>query len=141
MSRQALRVKFHFEVGPSGVYTIWNRREFLYVGMSYVHRADTENPQAKGVFGRLASHASGRRSGDQFCIYICDRFVIPDLSAGDLADLSVGKRLLDGRTREFIREHPSYRVAVTSSGVEARALEARVRSRGLLGAGRPQINP
>ncbi len=131
----------HFAIGPSGVYTIWSRDEFLYVGMSYVHRGDTPNPQAKGVFGRLASHASGRRSGDQFCIYICDRFVIPRLGAADLAELAAGKRLLDGRTREFIREHLTYRVVVTGSGHEARALESHIRSHGLRRAGRPHINP
>jgi hypothetical protein len=130
----------HVAVGPSGVYTIWDRNEFLYVGMSYAHRVDAHKPQAKGVFGRLASHASGRRSGDQFCIYICDRFVIPRLSADDLAELAAGNRLLDGRTREFIREHLSYRVVVTDSGHDARALEAHIRSHGLRRAGRPHIN-
>ena len=131
----------HFEVGPTGVYTIWRGADFLYAGMSYVHRSDTANQQAKGVFGRLASHASGRRSGDQFCIYICDRFVVPTLSAEDMAELAQGARILDLRTREFIREHLRYRVAVTSSGTEARALESLVRRDGLPRAGRPAINP
>jgi hypothetical protein len=131
----------HLEVGPTGVYTIWRGPEFLYAGMSYVHRGGTENQQAKGVFGRLASHASGRRSGDQFCIYVCDRFVVPSLTARDMAELAEGARILDSRTREFIREHLQYRVAVTSSGIEARALEAVVRRQGLPRAGRPAINP
>jgi hypothetical protein len=131
----------HFEVGPTGVYTIWRGADFLYAGMSYVHRSDTANQQAKGVFGRLAYHASGRRSGDQFCIYICDRFVVPRLSAEDMAELAQGARILDLRTREFIREHLRYRVAVTSSGIEARALESFLRREGLPRAGRPAINP
>src|SRR4051794_13283961 len=54
------------------VYTIWDRAgRFIYVGM-----AGRAGATGAGPFGRLASHASGRRSGDQFCIYICDRFVL-----------------------------------------------------------------
>jgi hypothetical protein len=30
----------HFEVGPSGVYTIWRENDFVYVGMAYSHRDD-----------------------------------------------------------------------------------------------------
>jgi hypothetical protein len=130
----------HFEAGPSGVYTVWNGEQFLYVGMAWRHRDDL-NPNASGVFGRLASHASGRRSGDQFCVYICDRFVVPDLSADELAALRRGARLLDTRTKAFIHEYLTYRVVVTDSGTNARLLEARVRRDGLPRAGRPQINP
>jgi len=129
------------EVGPSGVYTVWRGSSFLYVGMSYAHRTSTGNSTTKGVFGRLASHASGRRSGDQFCIYICDRFVIPQLDHHDLAALADGQRLLDGRTRQFIAEHLSFRVTLTANGHDARAIETTVRQLGLARAGRPLINP
>jgi hypothetical protein len=131
----------HLTMGPSGVYTIWSGSAFVYVGMSYAHRDDTENPRAKGVFGRLASHASGRRSGDQFCVYVCDRYVVPHLDSADMDALARGERFLDARTREFIRERLGYRVVVTASGAEARMLEAYVRREGLLHSGRPQINP
>jgi hypothetical protein len=131
----------HLAMGPSGVYTIWDGSIFIYVGMSYAHRDASDNPRAKGVFGRLASHASGRRSGDQFCVYVCDRFVVPQLSQDDMQALAGGARLLDSRTREFIHEHFSYRVVVTPTGADARAIEARVRREGLPRAGRPQINP
>lgn len=129
------------EVGPSGVYTIWMGSTFLYVGMSWTHRTATGNSTAKGVFGRLASHASGRRSGDQFCIYICDRFVIPQLDRTDLAALADGQRILDGRTRQFIAEHLSFRVMLTANGHDARSIETTVRRLGLPRAGRPLINP
>jgi hypothetical protein len=105
----------HFDAGPSGVYAIWNGGLFLYVGMAYAHR-DDENPRAQGVYGRLRSHASGRRSGDQFAIYICDRFVIPNLARDELNALARGERLLDGRTRDYIHAHLSYRVVLTDSG-------------------------
>jgi hypothetical protein len=68
----------------AGVYTIWRADDFIYVGMSGrgAQREDFvagpgQPAQAKGLWTRLNSHASGRRSGDQFNIYICDRFIIP----------------------------------------------------------------
>jgi len=130
----------HFETGPSGVYTIWKEDRFLYAGMAWAQRSDA-TPNASGVFGRLASHASGRRSGDRFCIYICDRFVVPELSDDDIAALRRGERLLDRMTRSFVHDHLTYRVVVTANGAEARSLEATVRREGLRRAGRPQINP
>jgi hypothetical protein len=130
----------HFEAGPSGVYTIWNDDIFLYVGMAWKHRSD-ENPKASGVFGRLKSHADGRRSGIQFAIYICDRFVVPHLSPDQIDALARGERLLDAATRQYIREHLTYRVVVTDDPATARALEVRIQREGLPHAGRPQINP
>ncbi len=130
----------HFEAGQAGVYTVWNDDLFLYVGMAYAHR-DSMNPRAHGVFGRLQSHASGRRSGDQFAIYICDRFVVPVLSQDELGALARGDRLLDARTRDYIHDHLTYRVVLTDSGAAARELEDVVRRTGLPRSGRPQINP
>ena len=58
----------------AGVYTIWDGDTCTYVGMSGrglssealgQHRADGA---LKGLATRLASHAGGRRSGDQFCV-------------------------------------------------------------------------
>src|SRR3954451_17903342 len=73
------------EVPRSGalVYTIWDRSgRFIYVGMA--GRGLVDDPAAGttlrtgfGPWGRLTSHASGRRSGDQFCVYVCDRLVLP----------------------------------------------------------------
>lgn len=84
----------HFPIGPSGVCTVWRDDSFLYVGMAWAHR-DEENPRATGVFGRLKSHASGRRSGDQFAVYVCDQFVIPALTTADMSALARGERILD----------------------------------------------
>jgi hypothetical protein len=120
----------HFEAGPSGVYTIWNGDTFLYVGMAWKHR-DDDNPRASGVFGRLKSHADGRRSGNQFAIYICDRFVVPQLTADEMAALARGERLLDAATRQYIRERLTYRVVVTDYAATARELEVRIRREGL----------
>ena len=76
------------------MYTIWKDDVFLYVGMAYRHRDDT-TPKVTGVYGRLSSHTSGRRSGDQFAVYVCDRFVVPYLSREEMDTLAGGERLLD----------------------------------------------
>ena len=130
----------HLEVGPSGVYTVWNGDLFLYAGCGWKHR-DEANPTSPGVFGRLESHASGRRSGNQFAIYVCDRFVVPCLSDEQRDALARGERILDAATKRYIHDHLTYRVAVTDSTAMARDLERLVRHDGLPRSGRPQINP
>ena len=49
----------------------------------------------KGLWTRLDSHASGRRSGDQFCVYVCDRFVVARLSDQQQAQIGDGLLSLD----------------------------------------------
>src|SRR6476661_1228557 len=56
----------------AGVYTIWHSDgRFMYVGMSgrgmTTETIRRNTPQ--GIYTRLQSHASGRRSGAQFCVY------------------------------------------------------------------------
>jgi len=86
----------------AGMDTIWRGDEFIYVGMSgrgaeredFI--ADFGRPaQAKGLCTRLNSHASGRRSGDQFNIYICDRFIVPTLTPVQQRQIGQGELLLD----------------------------------------------
>lgn len=79
------------------MYTVWRDAEFLYVGISWQN-----HPGSLGLFGRLDSHAPGRRSGDQFCIYICDRYVIPALNPWQLASVGTGTSSLDGLTRSYL---------------------------------------
>jgi hypothetical protein len=131
----------------AGVYTIWRGDQFIYVGMSgrgaqredFV--ADSERPgQSKGLWTRLNSHASGRRSGDQFNVYICDRFIVPDLTRDQQRQIGQGELLLDQMTRSYIREHLNYRFAIYADGAEALAVEHAVRGGDLL-AGRPYLNP
>ena len=52
------------------LYSIFHNEEFIYIG-----RCGVTNFQ----HFRLNSHRSGRRSGDQFCIYIQDYYVLPSL--------------------------------------------------------------
>ena len=56
-----------------GLYAVWRGPEFIYVGMAgrateAVLTAAHQKGKACGLRDRLRSHASGRRSGDQFCV-------------------------------------------------------------------------
>ena len=69
----------------AGVYTIWKGPRLYYVGMAGrgMSVEDVTNPKGSAVKGlrqRLAAHRSGRRSGDQFCVYVADYEVIPSLT-------------------------------------------------------------
>jgi hypothetical protein len=131
----------------AGVYTVWDGDRLLSVGMS--GRAMTAEGlevspngrvMAKGLWTRLNAHAAGRRSGEQFCVYVCDRFVIPGLTRSQQQQLAAGGLSLDDLTRRFIRDQLAYRFVVTADGAEAAWLEAEVR-RGALLVGRPYLNP
>jgi hypothetical protein len=77
----------------AGVYTIWDDDRFIYVGMAGrgLGAEDLDSPdeprKTEGLRNRLNSHASGRRSGDQFCVYVCDRFVVPRLTVDQQAQI------------------------------------------------------
>ena len=130
----------------AGVYTIWKGAQLVYVGMSG-RSLDPEKvaellakKKRKGLWERLNSHASGGRSGDKFCIYVCDRLVLPALSQQDILDVAKGKLSLDAGTRQFIRKHLQFRIVVVPDGEAARAVESLARS-GSLRAGKPLLNP
>ena len=130
----------------AGVYTVWENSRLVYVGMSGRSltaediAAPDEPSKAKGLWTRLDSHASGRRSGDQFCVYVCDRFVVPRLTDEQQAQIGDGVLSLDALTRQHIREHFEYRYVPLDNGKDAFALEREVQ-RGGLAAGKPFLNP
>ena len=127
----------------AGVYTIWhNDSRLIYVGMSgrgitadTVHR---NTPQ--GIYTRLQSHASGRRSGDQFCVYVADRLVLPTLSPEDIAAIASGRHQMDAFVRRYIHENLSYRFVMVPDGAAAYAVEKAIK-RGEWEHGRPLLNP
>lgn len=127
--------------GPPGVYTIWCHETFLYVGISWREPSVTASGVTKGLWGRLDSHASGRRSGDQFCIYICDRFVLQSLDAEAVGRISSGELSLDALTRAYIRKNLQYRFHVTATGREAREIESQIRRDGIINHPVPVLNP
>ena len=120
------------------VYTVWNRSgQLIYAGMA--GRGETSAARGSGSFGRLNSHASGRRSGDQFCVYVCDRLVLPTVR-DRIDDIAGGTFSLDGATRQYVRTEPGFRMVQMADGREALEVE-RLVQRGALAAGQPFLNP
>ena len=73
--------KDHIPEFGSIIYTIWDPDDqFMYVGIGGTGKTqDKRKPRS-----RINQHASGGRSGDQFCIYVHDFFVLPQLiSSGE----------------------------------------------------------
>lgn len=93
----------------AGVYAIWDMTgRFIYVGMSGRGMSKrTGSPRKSGLIKRLGSHASGRLSGDQFCVYVANRFVIPELKLEDLEKFFDGSFNLDKFAKEYIRKSSS----------------------------------
>jgi hypothetical protein len=110
-----------------GIYTIYENSRLLYVGV------------ADKLYERLKSHASGRRSGDQFCIYVCDRMILITLTKDEILKVADGKLCLDKFTRQYIRSNLSYRFVETASE-NMSPLEIKIKS-GALSIGKPLLNP
>ena len=131
----------------AGAYTVWEGERLVYSGMAgrslteesiLEHRDDPT--RVTGLRSRLASHASGRRSGDQFCVYVADRFVLPRLEPKQIQGIAAGATPLDTLVREYIHDRFGYRFIEAANGTEARELERAVRE-GQLSAGKPFLNP
>ena len=129
----------------AGVYTIWDHDRLIYVGMSgrgATQRILDEKRRESasfGLFNRLASHASGRRSGDQFCVYVADYLVLPQLTAEQVTAISSRELPFDNLIREYIHDHLTFRFMETRRGDEALGIEAEIKS-GSLGQ-KPSLNP
>jgi hypothetical protein len=127
----------------AGVYTIWHDDgRFIYVGMSGRSiTTTTEAPMRRfGLWTRLDSHAGGRRSGDQFCVYVADRLVLPTLTPDDIEQIASGRHRFDAFVRRYIHQHLSYRFLIVPDGVAARTAEATIRN-GARGFGLPLLYP
>ncbi len=129
----------------AGVYAIWDNDQLIYVGMSgrgatrsllEVKRFDGKR---FGLFTRLASHASGRRSGDQFCVYVADQLVLPRLSADQIDAISRRELRFDNLVKEYIHSNLDFGFVETWDGEIARDAEDDARS-GALGQ-KPLLNP
>jgi hypothetical protein len=79
------------------------------------------------LFTRLNSHAAGRRSGNQFCVYVCDRFVLGQLSEAQIVDISEDRVSLDELIRAFIHSHLSYRLVTLQTSDQAFTLETLIK--------------
>ena len=126
----------------AGVYAIWKDDELVYCGMSGREIDSKAKTSLKkyGLITRLSSHASGRLSGDQFCVYVANRFVVPSLKAEELPLFESGNITLDARTKTFIHEHLEYAYALVETSAEAYELERMARRGDVFGT-KPYLNP
>jgi hypothetical protein len=124
----------------AGVYTIWDMGSaaFVYVGMA--GRKDPKPNTEYGLVKRLAKHAWGARSGDRFCIYVQDHFILPQLTRQEMEAIAARRLQLDHLVRAHVRQHFGFRFAETPSGREALAIELRLKS-GDWPGDRPLLNP
>jgi hypothetical protein len=77
---------------------------------------------------RRHCHASGRRSGDQFCVYVADRLVLPTLSQEDITAIASGRHQMDAFVRKYIHENLCYRFVMLPDGAAAFAAEAAIKN-------------
>ena len=94
----------HIPNQGSIIYSVWDKDEsFLYIGISGLQKSlEKRNP-----LSRMVAHASGRRSGDQFCIYIHDFFVVTSLV--ESGEYKPTKGALDKLTKKYIHKNLAYR--------------------------------
>ena len=127
----------HIPSFGSIIYTVFlDRSEYIYVGIGglsgkSVHERDPRS--------RIIQHAQGRRSGDQFCIYIQDFYVIPSIIN---TQYTPKKGYLDIITKDFIQKRLSYRYLVVQSDDSdkiVRRLERELQN-DLHGFGVPKLN-
>ncbi len=92
------------------IYTVFlDSTEYIYVGIGGLagKTAQDRNPRS-----RIMQHCQGRRSGDQFCIYIQDFYVIPELIG---SKYTPQKGFLDQLTKQFIQSRLTYRYLVVQT--------------------------
>ena len=130
----------------AGIYAIFDGSDrFLYVGMagaglnaSAIEKKRSAGKQS-GLFDRLASHATGYRSGDRFNIYMGDLFVLPNLSSDHVAAIANRELSFDSLIKQYIRDNLTFRY-IELPNTEVRAAERHIQEFGLSGF-RPIINP
>ena len=133
-------------IATAGVYSIWDSAgTLIYVGMSGRGMSNEHltasliKGEKRGLYTRLDSHASGARSGDQFCVYVADRFVLPILTQEEVILISKREIMFDHLVKKYIQSYLHFRYTTTHDGKEAEELEAEARS-GALGL-LPFLNP
>ena len=127
----------HIPTYGSIIYTVFlDRSEFIYVGIGGLSGKSVKDRNPRS---RIIQHAQGRRSGDQFCIYIQDFYVIPSIINNEYTPK---KGYLDTLTKEFIQTRLTYRYLVLQtedSDKIVRRLERELQS-DVHGFGSPKLN-
>jgi len=125
-----------------GVYTLWNEKLFLYVGIARRDPRETTNRDAAGILGRLTGYGVKNRLDSDFVRKVFLRFIVPSLSLADCAKLgagTIGLREMSKRVGEYVEEHVTYR-AWACDGKTATKVESHIRRHGLPDAGKPLFN-
>ena len=115
------------------IYTVWDSKQnFVYVGIGGV--GSTKNPRS-----RIAQHRNGGRSGDQFCVYIQDFFILPELLKKE--HYKPEKGLLDHQTKTYIQRNLGYRFVIIEkiARKDLIAIEEQIK-RGVFGFPAPLLN-
>lgn len=118
------------------IYSVWDKDEkFIYIGISGLQKS----LEKRSPLSRIVEHASGRRSGDQFCVYIQDYFIIPDLLRKNHPKIQKGS--LDKMTKDYIQKHLSYRFVIIKNikRKELINVEEKIK-RGVFGFSPPVLN-
>ncbi|KJK23374.1 hypothetical protein UB46_16495 [Burkholderiaceae bacterium 16] len=125
-----------------GVYAIWDHDQLIYCGMSgrEFEKAKQAGKKRYGLTTRLASHASGRLSGDQFCVYVANRLVLPSIQFEELQRFATGENTLDRLTKTYIHGRLEYQFSLVETSSQAYDLERSARSGGVFGL-KPLLNP
>jgi hypothetical protein len=130
-------IRNHIPNKGSLIYTVWDKDDsFLYVGIAGLQR----DLAKRSPLSRMISHASGVRSGDQFCVYIHDFYVVPKLVETGVYEPSKG--LLDRLTKAYIHENLFYRfqaIEGPDSDRKVRDMENEIK-RGAYGFPAPFLN-
>jgi len=126
----------HIPKNGSIIYSIWDKNEnFIYIGISGTQKY----VEKREPLTRMITHASGRRSGDQFNVYVHDFYVVPKLVQSGAYQPTKG--VLDKLTKEYIHQNLSYRFVGFDSDDSVtivRGLEKKIQS-GALGL-KPILN-
>ena len=126
----------------AGVFVIWYGEQLIYVGMSgrEIEKAIKDGKKKYGIITRLASHANGRLSGDQFSVYVANRIVIPELKQSQQKKFKDGEITIDQMTKKFIRTSLEYQYLLVDKSQDAYDLEMHCR-RGVVFGSKPLLNP
>jgi len=129
-------------VAAAGVYAIWDLDRLIYCGMAgrEFEKSVTAGKVKIGLVNRLGSHANGRLSGNQFCVYVANRFVIPSLQLAQLPLFASGELNLDRLTKKYIHERFEYQFAVAKTAADAFQIERDCRNGTTFGV-KPMLNP
>ena len=86
------------------------------------------------------SQAKSQLSGDQFNIYVANRFVVPSLNKDQQSQMFTGLMTLEILTQQYIHQHFQFRYLIVNHSKEAFAIE-RLFQGGYIFNQQPHLNP